>query len=139
MEKEFRLCRDRDRFESCARFPRTRDEVRPVFTMNIVNQGVGVSTVGRQTLAGFSSWKEIIVEPAPFFVTLYTFYRTIVRSIVSNTDFSFQYLNKFSDNKWNRSLIVSTKLSENKDWIMRASIIIIFLDFFSPFRSFSLI
>lgn len=68
---EFRLCRDRDRFESCARFPRTRDEVRPVFTMNIVNQGVGVSTVGRQTLAGFSSWKEIIVEPAPLFVTLY--------------------------------------------------------------------
>lgn len=93
----------RDRFESCARFPRTRDEVRPVFTMNIVNQGVGVSTVGRQTLAGFSSWKEIIVEPALLFVTLYIPFieRSFDPNVVSDTNFFFQYLNEFSDNKWN--------------------------------------
>lgn len=35
----------------CARFPRTRDEMRPVFTRNIVNEGVGVPAVGRQTSA----------------------------------------------------------------------------------------
>lgn len=35
----------------CARFPRTRDEMRPVFTMNVVDLGVGMPTVGQQTSA----------------------------------------------------------------------------------------